>query len=49
MTPPIENTRHFQLFSRSSVVSASAIVPRAATGAMGKGSFSTSEVIRYRA
>ena len=47
MTPPMENTRHFQLFSRSSVDSARAMVPRAPTGAMGKGSFSTSEVMRY--
>ena len=44
--PPIEKTRHFHPRSRSSVDSASAMVPRAATGAIGKGSFSTSEVMR---
>jgi hypothetical protein len=42
----MEKTRHFQLFCFSSVDSASAMVPKAPTGAMGKGSFSTSEVIR---
>jgi len=44
--PPMEKTRHFQPVFLSSVDSARAMVPRAPTGAMGKGSFSTSEVTR---
>ena len=43
----MENTRHFHPVLRSSVDSARAMVPNAPTGAMGNGSFSTSEVMRY--